>query len=257
MVQRSAFTPDEIRQMLLSDDVEDQGVAARNLWAFWKGWQEDVEGSNEEEKEEKVRKQFADLAPRLHDLLRKDIEKAREADKYQMLRHMWHYLISLGCLQYPEALGDIHGILIDLSVPENVRGFAADSLTRYRPEHITDEMVEDLWRLALEDHSLPVRVNSIRALATKYRNSKNASVSKKFWENIVTRDDINAGIISVAVAAIGEVGSTEIVPDLIHMMITRRTGALKKDAALALDKIAEHNGMKNRDDLIKSLEQIE
>jgi len=257
MVQRSAFTEEEIIQMIRSDDTEDQGVAARNLWSFWKGWVEDADGSTTEEKEQNVRTRFASVAPLIYELLVRDVEKIKGETEYRMPRHIWHYLISLGCLQYPDAIDSIHTILTDSSIVENVRAFAADSLTRYRSDQIGDEIVKSLWQLALTDDSLPVRVNSIRAIATKYKNSKNPEISKRIWDEIVNDEDIHSAVISTAMAAIGDVGSKTIVPDLIHMMITRRTGALKKDAALALDRIAVLNGLTNREDLIKDMKDIE
>ena len=257
MVQRSAFTPDEIAEMINSDDKEDQGVAARNLWSFWKGWQEDINIEEGEDPEEKVRDLFGPLAPKIYELLQRDIELLKSESSYTMPRHIWHFLISLGCLQYEEALPDIRDILMDTSIVENVRGFAAEALTRYDASQIPEDFIEDLWKLALTDNSLPVRVNSIRAISRKYANTKNEEVSKRLWDEIVTDENINHAIISTAMMTIGEIGSKVLVPDLIHMMITRRTGALKKDAALTLDRIAELNGMRNRDDLIKSLDSIE
>lgn len=255
MVQRSAYSAQEIKDMIKSDDKDDQGVAARNLWSFWEGWKEDKKEEGFEHPDEQAREQFSEIAPRLHEFLLRDLDELSKAEGYSQPRHIWHYLLSLGTLQYLPALSTILDTLIDRNVVENVRGFAADALTRFPPGSLTHETVTKLWELGENDPSLPVRVNSIRAIAANYYASGDAAVAKKLWKLIETQE--NPAILTAMMLALGDIGSKSVVPDLVHTLITRRTGTMKKDAGLALDKIAELNGMSNRDALIKSMEDIE
>ena len=239
-MQQSPYTPDEIIEMINSDDLEENAIGARNLWTFWEKW------PNQEI--------FKSLGSRLHYLLNETMAALPEGFSGSF-RPVWHFLLSLGCLQYSEAYNDIFAILANPAIVENIRGFAADALARYPPGSLTKEQEEILWKLAEEDSSLPVRVNCIRAIASNYFNSRNENIAKRLWE--MQKIQSNPAIKSTIMAAIGDVASTAIVPELIHTLITRRTPAMKKDAGLTLDRIAQLNGMKNRDDLIKSFSKID
>ncbi len=240
MVQQSAYTEDEIIEMINSDDFEEITVAARNLWTFWEQWKE--------------KEKFADLGEKLLQLLKDAINSIPE-NFTGSFRPAWHFLLSLGVLQYKPAHDYIFSLLENENILENIRGFAADALARYPPNSLSDKQVETLWEMAEKDNSLPVRVNCIRAIANNYYNSKNDKVAKRLWE--LMQKQANPAIKTTTMNAIGEIGSTVLVPELIHTLITRRTPMLKRDAGLTLDRIAELNGMKNRDDLIKSFSSIE
>ncbi len=240
MVQQSVYTEDEIIDLINSDDMEDNTIGARNLWTFWEQW---------ENKEKLI-----STGDRLFKLLDELKDETKTTANINM-RPIWHYLLALGSIQYMPAIPLIKSLLLNNEVVENVRGFAAETLTRYPPGVVDDELEESLWTLAQKDPSLPVRVNSFRALGHRYAETKDAEVAKKLWKAMKKQQ--NSAIKSTIIAMIGQVGSKVVVPDLIHMLITRRTGAMKNDAGLALDMIAKINGMDNRDDLIKSMADIE
>ena len=248
MVQRSVYTIEEIIQMINSGDQDEQSVGARNLWAFWNGWVEhfleslDPDGA--------CRKKFESVAPTLKTLLENELTYLKSV-KNEQPRHIWHYILSLGTLHYFPALSLIQEILFDTSILENVRGFAADALTRFPSAFLDKETESKIWNLILSDGSLPVRVNSIRVIGNNYASSKNDTISKKLWDCINHQE--NSAIISTLMMTIGNIGSKAVVPDLVHTLITRRTGTLKKDAGLALDKIAEINGLRGRDALIETI----
>jgi hypothetical protein len=249
MVQRSAYEAKEIIEMINSEDVEEQAVGARNLWAFWNGWIEDFEGYD------KSIEFFSPIIPRLIELLKNDLDTLRENKGYSQPRHIWHFILTLGVLNSKEGLPLITEILLDSSILENVRGFAADALTRYPSGSLDESLLDKLWEFARTDDSLPVRVNCYRAIASNYFNTKNDKIAKMLWEELEKQD--NPTINTTLMIAIGEIGSKIVVPDLVHALITRHTGAMKKDAGLALDRIAELNNLANRDDLIKTVSDLE
>ncbi|RMG34808.1 MAG: hypothetical protein D6732_10300 [Methanobacteriota archaeon] len=239
-MQQSPYTEDEIVEMINSDNLEDISTGARNLWTFWDQWEH--------------KEKFEGLGERLLTLLKSSIE-ALPKGFTGSYRPAWHFLLSLGVLQYEPAHDYIFSLLVDTQIVENVRGFAADALSRYPPQKLKDEQLERIWELAEKDESLPVRVNCIRAIANNFYNSKSDDVAKRLWE--MMKRQTNPAIKTTIMGAIGEIGSMSVVPDLIHTLITRRTPALKKDAGLTLDRIAEVNGMNNRDDLIKSFSNVD
>lgn len=239
-MQQSPYTEDEIVEMITSENLEDISTGARNLWTFWAQWEH--------------KEKFEELGEKLLDLLKSSIDALPEGFSGSY-RPAWHFLLALGVLQYEPAKDYIFSLLENEKIVENVRGFAADSLSRYPEGSLSKEQVEKLWELAESDDSLPVRVNCIRAIASNFHNSKSDQVAKRLWE--MMKKQSNPAIKTAIMGAIGEIGSTVVVPDLIHTLITRRTPALKKDAGLTLDRIAELNGMKNRDDLIKSFSEVD
>lgn len=242
-MKKSAYSPQEVIEFINSDDQEKQGVGARNLWAFWATWENTS--------------LFSEISARLLELFRAEIQKLREENKggFHQPRHIWHFMLALGSLQYKDGLPLIKEVLADLSIVENIRGFAADALTRYPPGSLDEEYLEVVWKLGTTDESLPVRVNCFRVVAAMHSNSKNGDIAKRFWKVLEEQD--NPAIKTTIMGNIAEIGSKEIVPDLVHTLITRRTGTLKKDAGLALDRIAELNGLSGRDELIKSIDSTE
>ncbi len=239
-MQQSPYTEDEIVEMINSENLDDISTGARNLWTFWNQWKE--------------KQKFDGLGERLFSLLKSSIDALPKGFPGSY-RPAWHFLLALGVLQYQPALDYIFSLLDNEEIVENVRGFAADSLSRFPPESLKEEQIARIWMLAEQDDSLPVRVNCIRAIANNFHNSKSDEVAKKLWE--MMKRQSNPAIKTAIMGAIGEIGSVSVVPDLIHTLITRRTPALKKDAGLTLDRIAELNGMKNRDDLIKSFSSVD
>lgn len=249
MVQQSAYSPDEIIEMINSQDVEEQGVGARNIWAFWESWCTRL-GS-----EANARDTFKTISDRLLSLLLEHQDEIRDVETYSQPRYIWHFLLGLGVLHNEEAIPLIKEIVSDGHYLENVRGFAADALSRYPKGIIDSDFEEKLWYIAATDGSLPVRVNCFRAIAANYAQTKNDKIAKKLWNALEEQE--NPAIKTAVVLSIGEIGSKAVVPDLIHTLITRRTGAMKKDAGDALDRIAELNGLSSRDDLIKSMDDID
>ena len=102
-----AFSIDELEIMLNSDNHEDRKSAARNIWTNWKNYTNTVE--------------LQKLEPILLQLLKE------EGDD----RSSWHYMISLGYMNSKGALELIVNKLQN-SVTENIRGFAAEALNKYK-----------------------------------------------------------------------------------------------------------------------------
>ncbi|MHA2101490.1 MAG: HEAT repeat domain-containing protein [Candidatus Kariarchaeaceae archaeon] len=217
------FTTPELIQMLKSENPEERGAAARRIWTDW----EILEN----------REMINDLDRDLVQLLR---DEKRE-------RNIWHIMIVLGLINSAEALPLISDYLKN-SEDENIRGFAADSLSRYQPNALEPQLLKLLWSLSENDPSLVVRVNSIRAYTNQFRGTKNDEISVKLFD--LLKKQSHSAVKTSILQQIGEIGSLVIVPDLIHIMITRRTEIDKKMAGIALDMIAKSNGYENREILI-------
>lgn len=209
--------------MLNSKDIAERGVAARRIWTDWDFYNKEDE--------------FLKLEKKLLELLR--IETSD--------RNIWHYMISLGLMNSRDAIDDIVHNLAK-SKDENVRGFAADALGRYGVDQLPEEIVEVLWDLAESDSSLVVRVNSIRACSNQYKLTKNESISKRLFS--LMKSQSHSVVQTTIMQQIGEIGSLVLVPELIHIMITRRIEIDKKMAGIALDNIAKTNGFSDRQSLI-------
>jgi HEAT repeat protein len=222
------FTSNELVEMLKSNDPEERAAGARRIWTDWELLdQKDL---------------LIAQGPLLLKFLSESSSKTRE---------IWHYMIALGTINFTEALPIIKDQLIN-SPSENIRGFAADALSRYNVENIDDETKELLWKLAETDDSLVVRVNSIRAIGNGFIKTKNTEISEKLL--VLLKKQTHNAIKSTIIGLIGDIGSLVVVPELVHIMITRRTEANKKIASIALDQIAKLNGYKNRAELIKIIE---
>lgn len=224
MSKSPIYSINELEKMLRSDSVDENGAAARRIWTDW-----DLYPKNDD---------FLNLEPVILDLLRKDTTE----------RNSWHYMISLGLFNSIDAIDDIVDRLLN-SKFENVRGFAADALSRYAINQLNEETTELLWNLVDKDPSLVVRVNSIRACTSQYKFTKNEEISKRLFN--LLESQTHSAIQTTILQQIGEIGSMILVPDIIHIMITRRTELDKKMAGIALDSIAKINGYHNRDDLLK------
>lgn len=219
-----AFTTPELILMLKSENSDERGVASRRIWTDW----EKLENKDLFHQEEDY---FISL------LQNEENE-----------RNIWHIMIILGLINSVKAIPIIVNLL-KTSTIENIRGFAADSLSRYK-QHVLDiDTLELLWSLSSTDPSLVVRVNSIRACSNQFKNSGNKEISIRLFE--LLEEQTHSAIKTTILQQLGEIGSTVVVPDLIHIMITRRTEIDKKMAGIALDMIAKSNGYQNRQDLIK------
>ncbi len=221
---KMAFTTPELISMLNSKKSQERGIAARRIWTDWDTL-EDIEAIKKEEKN-------------LISLLKNETHE----------RNIWHLMLVLGLLNSKDAVPIIINHLI-VSKSENIRGFAADALSRYEIAILSSNTIQMLWKLIESDPSLVVRVNCIRACTNMYKGSKNSEISGRLFNLMSTQT--HSAIITTILNQLGEIGSTAIVPDLVHIMITRRTEVDKKMAGLALDNIAKLNGYENRADLIK------
>ncbi|MHA2027755.1 MAG: HEAT repeat domain-containing protein [Candidatus Kariarchaeaceae archaeon] len=233
MVDRKAdlpFNSSELLEMLKSNDLDKQTVAARRIWTDWHHL--------------KKRDVLLDGAPILLQLLKNEEES----------RHTWHFMMALGALKYKDALSYIVDKLIE-SKSENIKGFAADALSRYEYASFDQNTIDLLWELASSSDSLVVRVNSIRALGNSFIGTKNEDVSKRLMTLIDMK--LNPAITATIIGLVGEIGSLAVVPDLAHIMITRRTEVDKKIAASALDQIASLQGFTNRADLLKRIDGVD
>ena len=212
-------------EMLESNDYPKQTTAARRIWTDW----------NQIEN----KKNLNVVSPILLDLLKKSDDQGRE---------VWHFMISLGCLQNLEAIPIILDKL-ENSESVNIRGFAAEALSRYSLEQVSDNVLEGLWAcIENEENELVVIVNSIRALKNYYANTRNDDIANRLIEAIDFHE--NPIIKNTIVEALGTIGSIEATPHLIHFMIMRRTELEKSIAADALDMIAYSNGLKDRKELM-------
>jgi len=222
------FTSDELVEMLKSNNPEERAAGARRIWTDWELLdQKDL---------------LKTQGPLILNLLLEAGSSARE---------IWHYMIALGTINFTEAIPTIKDRLQN-SLSENIRGFAADALSRYNIEDIDKETRVMLWKLAETDESLVVRVNSIRALGNGFIKTKNAEITDKLLA--LLNKQIHSAIKSTIIGLIGDIGSLNAVPELLHIMITRRTEADKKITATALDQIARINGYESRVELIKNIE---
>ncbi|MCE7734195.1 MAG: HEAT repeat domain-containing protein [Candidatus Heimdallarchaeota archaeon] len=224
MVSSPIYSVEELKQMISSDNIEERGTAARRIWTDWNLYDKDDE--------------FFQLETLILDLLKNETAG----------RNTWHYMISLGLMNSEDAIEEIVNKL-DSSNEENIRGFAADALGRYKINQLNNDTLELLWNLAEFDPSLVVRVNSIRACTNQYKQTKNEIISKRLFNLLESQD--HSAVQTTILQQIGEIGSLILVPDLIHIMITRRTELDKKMAGITLDSIAKANGFHNREDLLK------
>ncbi|OLS28206.1 MAG: hypothetical protein HeimC2_08610 [Candidatus Heimdallarchaeota archaeon LC_2] len=213
----------ELSNMLNSKDKADRGAAARRIWTDWDSYNKN--------------KKFLKLEKRLLILYRTE----------PLGRNSWHYMLSLGLMNSRQAIDDIVDNLTN-SKDENIRGFAADALGRYSVGQLPNEVIELLWDLAESDASLVVRVNSIRASSNQYKLTKNESVSKRLLN--LMKSQSHSAVQTTIIQQIGEIGSLVLVPELIHIMITRRIEIDKKIAGIALDNIAKANNFSDRQSLI-------
>ena len=224
------FTSSELVEMLSSTDPEERAASARRIWTDW----DHLEN----------REILIELGSKLIELLKKEGAS----------RHSWHYMMALGSIRHIEAIPELIEKL-ENSPSENIRGFAADALSKYTMGQLDENTIELLWMLAENDDSLVVRVNSIRALANPYIGSKDDVISNKLLKLLKTQN--HSAISSTIIGLLGEIGCLKIVPELTHIMIARRTKSVKTIASTALDKIAKIHGFNNRSDLLKRIENID
>ena len=203
MVSSPIYSVEELKQMISSDNIEERGTAARRIWTDWNLYDKDDE--------------FFQLETLILDLLKNETAG----------RNTWHYMISLGLMNSEDAIEEIVNKL-DSSNEENIRGFAADALGRYKINQLNNDTLELLWNLAEFDPSLVVRVNSIRACTNQYKQTKNAAVSKRLFNLLESQN--HSAVQTTILQQIGEIGSLILVPDLVHILITRRTELDKKMA---------------------------
>lgn len=218
------FTSQELANMLQSENPDEQASSARRIWTDWPHLEN--------------REILLSCGIILYDLLKVDKES----------RKTWHLMMALGTLNHTEAIALIRELLIH-SKSENIRGFAADAMSRFN--EIDDETNKVLWGLAKSDSSLVVRVNSIRALGSTFSTSKNDEISLRLLE--LLKHQQNTVVISTIIGLLGEIGSIKVVPDLVHFMLTKQEKPEKKIAAIALDQIADINEYEDRSDLIKKV----
>lgn len=222
----SIFTVDELSTMLDSNDKQEISAAARRIWTDWPHYSE-----NEKAK-------ISLLGEKILALLKSDSSG----------RNCWHYILSLGTIDYHQSKDWIFDLLLN-SKNENIRGFAADALGRFNS--LDSKIVERLWSLSIEDDSLVVRINVLRAITGRFKGSKNDEIAKKTL-NLLEKG-MHSAIRTNILQILGDIGSTSVVPDLTHIMIARRTKMDKKGAGLALDQIAKENGYNDRMDLVKKI----
>jgi HEAT repeat protein len=212
--------------MLDSNDKQDISAATRRIWTDWPHYSEDD-------------KEIISLhGEKILGLLKSD----------KSGRNSWHYILSLGTIDYSQSKDLIFDLLLN-SKNENIRGFAADALGRFTS--LDSKMVDKLWCLSKEDDSLVVRINTLRAITSRFKGSKNAEIAKKTL-NLLDKG-MHSAIRTNILQILGDIGSTSVVPDLTHIMIARRTKMDKKGAGLALDQIAKENGYHDRMDLVKKI----
>ncbi|MDH5402274.1 MAG: hypothetical protein OEZ01_07330 [Candidatus Heimdallarchaeota archaeon] len=219
------FNGEELKEMLHSDSKNERVAACRRIWTDWPYL----------EKKESLYDQGA----LIHQFLINETEETRD---------MWHYLLSLGTLNYLPAIPNILEKL-QFAKTIDVRGMAADALGRYST--LEDQTRSLLWKMLEPEHPIVVRVNSIRAIFSEFKGSKNDERAIELFNYLKKAD--NDAIKFTGMSLLGEIGSTIIVPDLTHIMITRRTELDKKISADTLTQIAKMNGFETRDDLIKKI----
>ncbi len=202
----------------------DRRDAARNIWVNWEKLEDKQVIKNEEE-------------------LILSFFNSEKAEK-----NIWYYMIVLGLINSIKAIPIILDKLRN-SESDNVRGFAAEAIGKYQVKNLTDEIFNLLWQMANSDPLLVVRVNSIRSIAIHYHESKNEEISYRFLKLLKDQSDITTRI--AIIQQLGEIGSMVVVPDLIHMLITRRTELDIKITGSTLDQIARINGYSSREDLIQ------
>ncbi|OLS20778.1 MAG: hypothetical protein HeimC2_35970 [Candidatus Heimdallarchaeota archaeon LC_2] len=218
------LTATELVSKLKTGNVLDRRDAARNIWVNWESL-EDRQGIKIEEE------------------LILSLLKAEKAEK-----NIWYYMIVLGLINSTDAIPIILENLRN-SKSENIRGFAAEALGKYKLENLSNKILTLLWHLANTDPILVVRVNSIRSIAIHYHGTKNEEISYRFLKLLKDHSDSTTRI--AIMQQIGEIGSMAIVPDLIHMLITRRTKLDIKITGNTLDEIARINGYLSREGLIE------
>lgn len=224
----TVFTPKDLKTMILGEDIQDCSVAARRIWTDWRNY-------NEIEKDK-----LRELGNNIFQLLKENLSN----------RDTWHYMLALGTLDVVDAQATIYSLLIN-SQDENIRGFAVESFSRYSKGLVVEKYLDYFWELIADDPSLVVRINSLRAISSDYLLSKDDNMARKIMDLLDTQS--HSAIRTAIMQILGNIGAISIVPDLTHMMIARRTAADKKDAGLALDRIAEINGYTNRSDLINMI----
>lgn len=224
----TVFTSDDIKTMILGEDSKDRSVGARRIWTDWKNYNES----------ERVKLRL--LGDNIFQLLKNNLSS----------RDTWHYMLALGTLDYVDAQETIMSLLNN-SQDENIRGFAVESFSRYSKGLVMEKYIEKFWELIATDPSLVVRINSLRAISSDYLASMDNKMALKLFDLLDTQS--HSTVRTAIIQILGDIGSIKVVPDLTHMMIARRIAADKKDAALALDRIAEINGYTNRVDLIKKI----
>ncbi|MHA2033212.1 MAG: HEAT repeat domain-containing protein [Candidatus Kariarchaeaceae archaeon] len=223
-----ATTATKLVSKLKTGNTLERCDATRNIWLKWENLENKETIKNEED----------------HILL------LLEQDTGE--RNIWYYMIVLGLINSTKAIPIILDNLRN-SIDENIRGFAAEALGKYKLENLTKEILRLLWQLASTDPLLVVRVNSIRAIANHFYASRNEDISYRFLKLLKEQSDIT--IRTAIMHEIGEIGSMAIVPDLIHILITRRTEMDIKITGSTLDKIALINGYSTREDLIQQFSE--
>ena len=228
MTRIPLIVPIELIDRVNGDNITQVSSATRRIWTDWNYYTAD-------EKEE-----IRSLGDRIFGLLKKDMES----------RNAWHYLLALGCIDYLPAQELIFDLLLN-STDENIRGFAADTFSKYSLENVDDKIIDTLWTLIERDSSLVVRINSLRTVSSPYFASKNGEMARRVFALLESQK--HSAIRTAILQILGDIGSIVIVPDLVHIMIARRLEMDKKGSAKALDKIAELNGYNDRRDLIKKI----
>jgi HEAT repeat protein len=214
--------------MLESNDPENRKSGSRKIWTEW----EQISDKALIFEKEKL----------LLSLLK--VDKGR--------RNVWYYMMILGLIESKRGQKALVEIIQE-SRDENLRGFAAEALGNYKLLNIESDSVELLMKLAKNDDALVVRVNSIRSLSKLYDNTKNDRISRHLLQLLFNESHLV--VRTVILHGIGDIGSTATVPELIHLMITRRLELDINIARQTLDKIASSNSFNSRTDLIRKFSE--
>lgn len=228
MVKIPVLTPVDINNKINGDKLADKTTASRHIWTDWKFFTEEQ------------RDEIRPLGDKIFKLLNEDLES----------RNTWHYLLALGSMDYSPAQELMLDLLLN-SPSENIRGFAADALSRYTRSDLSDNILKQLWSLIENDESLVVRINSLRAVSVSHFGTKNDKLAITIFALLKKQE--HSALRTAILQILGDIGSTAVVPDLVHIMIARRQEMDKKGTALALDRIAVLNDYNDRVDLIRRI----
>lgn len=201
MVGKSnVISSEDLKDLILNGTDDERISAIRKIWTDYNNIN-DIQDLKE-------------IAPTIFDLLKSDRES----------RNTWHYMISLGCLNYQPAKSFIFDILKN-SNDEYIQGFAAESFSRF--DSITLEIEAYLWNLISNMNSLVIRVNSIRAIANNYKETGNDDISNKLFSLLIKEN--NPAIRGALIMALGTISSKNSLKRLLELKIN-----IKSDSELIL-----------------------